>query len=67
MKKNYLLCVRIETEVLESLKKQAEQEGITLSVLCRQKLMESSRLVRMDIILQEIQKKLNVKLNLNRR
>jgi hypothetical protein len=67
MRKNCKLRIRLETEVLQSLKKQAEQEGITLSELCRQKLMGSSKLTEIEIILQEIQKKLNTKLNLNRR
>ena len=67
MRKNCKLRLRLETEVLQGLKKQAEQEDITLSELCRHKLRESSRLVRIEIILQEIQKKLNTKLNLNRR
>ena len=67
MRKNCKLRLRLETEVLQSLKKQAEQEEITLSELCRQKLMESSKLAKIEIILQEIQKKLDSKLNLNRR
>ena len=67
MRKNCKLRLRLETEVLQSLQKQAEQEGITLSALCRQKLMESSKLEKIEIILKEIQKKLNTKLNLNRR
>ena len=63
MRKNYLLCVRIETEDLESFKKQADNLGMSVSEFCRQKLRECSQLNRIELIVEEIQKKLNTKLN----
>ena len=67
MRKNYLLCLRLETETLELLKKQAEQEGISMSALCRQKLGGCSKLTKIEIMLEELNKKLNTQLNFNRR
>ena len=58
MKKNYLLCLRLETEIFEKLKKQAEQEEISVSALCRQKLGGCSKLTKIEIMLEEINKKL---------
>jgi len=67
MRKNYLLCVRIETDVLEKLKKQASDLGISVSEFCRQKLRECPQLNKIELIVEEIKKNLNTKLNLNRR
>ena len=64
MKKNYLLCVRIETDVLEKLKKQAGNLGMSMSEFCRQKLRECSKLDSIEFRLGEIEKKLNTKINL---
>ena len=59
MKKNSQIHLFIETEVLHILKKQADEEDITISELCRQKLRECSRLARIEIILEDLRKKLN--------
>jgi hypothetical protein len=67
MRKNYLLCIRIETDVLEKLKKQAGDSGISVSEFCRQKLRECPQLNRIESIVEEIKNNLNTKLNLNRR
>lgn len=67
MRKNYLLCVRIETDVLEKLKKQASDLGMSMSEFCRQKLRECSQLNKIELIVEEIKNNLNTKLNLNRR
>jgi hypothetical protein len=61
MKKNYLLCLRLETEVLEKLKKQANEEDVTVSELCRKKLGGCTRLDKIEMILEELSKKLNVR------
>lgn len=44
MKKNSQIHLFIETNVLENLKKQAEEEEKTFSKLCREKLVGGSRL-----------------------
>lgn len=67
MKKNYKLRIRLETSVVEILKREAEEEKITLSELCRHKLSSSPKLVAIELLLQNLCKKLNVQLNSNRR
>ena len=61
MRKNYLFCIRLETEKLLLLKKQAETLGISLSELCRQKLNEYPQLTKIELMLEDIKKKLNTK------
>jgi hypothetical protein len=63
MPKNSKLHFAIETEIFESLKKEAEQQGLSLSALCRQKLRECSKLNRIEFLVEDIQKKLNNKIN----
>jgi len=58
MKKNYLCCIRIETEQLVILKKQAEELGISLSELCRQKLKGCPQLTKIEMMLEDINKRL---------
>ena len=67
MKKNSQIHLFLETEDLESLRKQADNLGISVSEVCRQKLRECSQLSRIELRVEEIKKKLNTKLNLNRR
>ena len=58
MKKNYLCCIRIETELHDNLKKQAEDLNMSLSELCRQKIKGQTQLTRIEGMLEEIKKKL---------
>jgi len=58
MNKNSKLHFAVETEVFESLKKEAEQTGLSISALCRSKLKEYSKLTRIELILEDIQRKL---------
>lgn len=59
MKRNSQIHIFIETEVLQNLKKQADEEGLSISELCRRKLHECSRLVRIEFMVEQINKKLN--------
>ena len=63
MAKNSQIHLFLETEALESLKVQARNLNIPLSDLCRKKLGECIQLDRIEIRLNEIEKKLNTKLN----
>jgi len=56
--KNSQIHLFLETDVLQSLKIQARNLGISLSKLCRKKLGECSQLDRIEIRLGEIEKKL---------
>lgn len=67
MKKNSRLHFAIETEIYNTLKKEADEEGLSISALCRHKLHECAKLTQIGIRLENIEKKLNTKLNLNRR
>jgi hypothetical protein len=59
MKKNCLIQLRIETSLLEKLRKQAEESGITISDLCRQKMQAPSLLAEIDEKLEYIKKQLS--------
>jgi len=67
MRKNYLCCIRIETELLESLKKRASNEGLSLSEFIRRMIKQPSRLDKIELMIEEMHKLLNTKLNFNRR
>lgn len=67
MNKNSKLHFAIETEIFNLLKRESEQQGLSLSALCRNKLRECSKINRIESILEDIQKKLNNKLNFNGR
>lgn len=54
MKKNTQLFLRIETELKEKLKQEAQDQNISFSELCRQKFRESSRLIKIEMMLEEL-------------
>lgn len=56
MRKNFQIRFRIETDVAEKLKKQAKENGIFMSELCRQKIKAPHPLVRIESILERIEK-----------
>ena len=57
MKKNSQLHIHIETELLEKLKREAEQNYITISELCRLKLRQSDYSKEMFLTIKSIEKK----------
>ena len=61
MKKNCQLHLFLETELLDQLKKQANEENISVSELCRKKLTESSKINRIEFMLEQISRRLNKK------
>lgn len=67
MVQNSQIHLFLETELLQSLKMQARNSGISLSKLCRKKLGEISQIDRIEVKLGEIEEKLNTQLNSNRR
>lgn len=58
MKKNSHIHILIETELSERLRKQAEELGMNFSDLCRQKLKDTFKLDRIEMLLIQIDKKL---------
>lgn len=62
MKKTFQIHLRIESDAIPQLKKEAEERRLSLSALCRDKLRTASKLDRMELILEKIVEKL--KLNL---
>ena len=58
MRKNYLCFVRIETELMEKLKKRAQKEEISLSEFIRRLMKRPSSLEKMQNMLEEIHGKL---------
>jgi hypothetical protein len=67
MSKNFQIHLRIETEVIDRLKKEADEEGISLGELCRQKLRQNSKLERIESAIDEFRTLINTQLNHNRR
>ena len=57
MKKSYQIHLKIESEAIEELKKEAESRGIPLSVLCREKLKQGNTLKRIEVKLDSLMKK----------
>ena len=57
--KNSRLIVLIETSLKEVLKKEAKENGISLGHLCRQKIVDSPRLAKIEFILGQINKKVS--------
>jgi len=51
MKKNSKLHLMVETELLENLRKQAEDNRVSIAELCREKLRRSNQLDRVENIL----------------
>lgn len=54
MKKNSQIHVYLETQFKEKLIREANEEGISFSELCRQKLNENSQLKKIEFILGQI-------------
>lgn len=58
MKKNSQLHLWIETELIEKLRKQAEENNLPVAELCRLKLRENSQLDRIESFIKELDKKI---------
>ena len=58
MRKNSQIHILVETELSDRLRKQAEELGMTLSGLCRQKLEGACKLDRIEFIVSEIGRRL---------
>jgi len=61
MKKNSQIHLFIETELLEDLKKQAKEQEKSFSEICREKLTDSPKLARIEMMIEDISKKLNIR------
>ena len=57
-KKNSQIHFVIETSLKEVLEREAKLEEISLAELCREKLRHNSRLVRIEFMLEKLNKKL---------
>jgi biotin synthase-related radical SAM superfamily protein len=62
MKKTFQVHLRIETEAIPHLKKEAEKRNISLAEVCREKLRKGSDLQRIELILERICEKLKINL-----
>ncbi|MEK6915973.1 MAG: hypothetical protein AABW89_05540 [Nanoarchaeota archaeon] len=58
MRKNYLLCIRIETSLIDKLRKEAENNNLPISEIVRQKLIEPSAIEEVRYIVKKIHEKL---------
>lgn len=67
MRKNSKIHLWIETDSKQTIEKQAKEKGLSINEFCRRKLRECSQLYKIEVKLEEIDKKLNTQLNLNRR
>lgn len=56
MKKNSQIHLRLETELLNSLKKQARESGMYLAELCRRKLEDNLPLMKIELRLEKIER-----------
>lgn len=58
MKKNSQIHIWLETELKEKIERQAQEDNISLGELCRQRLRENSKLVKIEMMLNELITKL---------
>ena len=58
MKKNVQFQLRIESEVLEKLRQQAKDAGITISEECRQKIDSPPQLLRIELKIDKIEREI---------
>jgi len=54
MKNNVRLYFRISSDFYVEIKKEAQNKGISVAQLCRQKLKTSDRLERMEYLLEKL-------------
>ena len=54
MRKNFQIHLLIESELADSLKREAEEHGVMFSEYCRRKLRENSRLEVIEKMLIEV-------------
>lgn len=58
MKKTFQLHLRIETTVIESLRREAQEHNITLAELCRQRLRGNVQLTRIENLIERLYKEM---------
>ena len=58
MRKNYLLCIRIETSLMDKLRKEAENNNLPISEIVRQRLVEPLAIEEIKGIVKKIHEKL---------
>ncbi len=58
MKKNSEIHLKLETDLLDKLKKQALEEDVSISEICRRKLKEASQLTRIEYLILDLSKRL---------
>lgn len=56
MKKTYKIHLRLDNSLLEQLRKEAEEMGVCLSEICRQKLQSNHRLNKIEFMLDKLLK-----------
>lgn len=61
MKKTFQLHLRIEHSVIESLRIQAREEGISLAELCRIRLRDNSQLAKIERLVQGLASHIKLK------
>jgi len=54
MKRNSKIHLWLETDLKESVEKQAREEGISVCEFCRRKLKENQRIVKIEIMIERI-------------
>ena len=64
MKNNATIHLVLNTEQLQKFKEKARNEGVSLSELCRQRVLGSSQLDRIELMIEKILE--NVKPNTNK-
>ncbi|MEK6909256.1 MAG: hypothetical protein AABX23_04360 [Nanoarchaeota archaeon] len=63
MKKNSQLHLYLETDLLDKLKKIAEENKVSVSEICRRKIKEIPQLNKIELTILEMDKKIDTILN----
>ncbi len=59
MKKNYQLHIVVDKNLYETIKKEAMENEISMGDICRLKLKEYNKLVKIELMIENMQKRLN--------
>ena len=63
MRKNCQLHLFLESDLLERLQREADNNEVSVSELCRDKLKQCSRLTKIEMMLESIQNNISAKKN----
>jgi hypothetical protein len=59
MKNNSEIHLKLETDLFEKIKRQAIEDGVSISEICRRRIKENPQLTRIEFLMNDLNKRLN--------